>query len=153
MTDPGKNYVSYFCALPYPKRSGRVPQLFSNDPAAIAAFVSRWSRPPYGIYECVSLLRAGARTRSLENVGCSLYIHFDIDLRTLEESYVEARQKLTRALPLWVEIRDSGGGGFHLIIWLKEPAEAETSEFDRINAARSALTHILCADKAAPRDE
>jgi hypothetical protein len=118
-------------------------------PHSSAAGVGR----PYGIYECVSLLRAGARTRSLENVGCSLYIHFDIDLRTLEESYVEARQKLTRALPLWVEIRDSGGGGFHLIIWLKEPAEAETSEFDRINAARSALTHILCADKAAPRDE
>ena len=147
MTDPGKNYVSYFCALPYPKRSGRVPQLFSNDPAAIAEFVGRWSRPPYGIYECVSLLRAGSHTRSLENVGCSLYVHFDVDLRTLKESYDEALQKLTRVLPAWVEIRDSGGG-FHLIIWLKEPAEAGTEEFDRVTAARSALTHILCADKA-----
>ena len=148
MTDPGKNYVSYFCALPYPKKAGRIPQLLSNDPTAIAEFVGRWSRPPYGIYECVSLLREGARTRSLENVGCSLYIHFDIDLRTLKEGYAEAWQKLMRALPPWVEIRDSGGGGFHLIIWLKEPAEAETADFGRINAARSALTDILCADKA-----
>jgi hypothetical protein len=142
-----KNFVGYVCALPFPKRAGRVPQLFSNDPATLAEFVKRWDRPPYGIYECVSLLRDGSRTRSLENVGCSLYIHSDIDLRALKESYAEAWQKLTRVLPPWVEIRDSGGG-FHLIVWLKEPAEAGTAEFDRVNAARSALTHILCADKA-----
>jgi hypothetical protein len=140
-------YVNYVCALPFPKRAGRVPQLFSNDPAAVAEFVGRWDRAPYGIYECVSLLREGARTRSLENVGCSLYIHFDIDLRTLKENYDEAWQKLTRVLPPWVEIRDSGGG-FHLIVWLKEPAEADTAEFDRVNAARSALTHVLGADNA-----
>jgi hypothetical protein len=141
------DFLTYICALPYPKRRGRIPELITDNPVAIDAFAKRWDRPGYGVYECVSLLRPGSRRRSLENVGYSWLIHLDIDLRTLKETYEEVLRKL-KQLPSWIEIRDSGGGGFHLIIKLKEWAEAGSKEFERANTARTRLTHILRADKA-----
>jgi AAA domain len=69
-------------------------------------------------------------------------------LRTLNEPRDDVLQRLKQLLPPWVEIRDSGGGGFHLIIYLKEPVEADTKEFERAGDARSRLTLILCADPA-----
>jgi hypothetical protein len=77
-------FLHYICALPVKKRAGRIPQLISADPNAIEAFAQRWNIPGYGVYECVSLLRPGSTRRSLENVGRSLFIHSDSDLRALQ---------------------------------------------------------------------
>jgi AAA domain len=140
-------FLHYICALPVKKRAGRIPQLISADPSAIEAFAQRWNIPGYGIYECVSLLRPGSTRRSLENVGRSLFIHSDSDLRALQEPRDQVLRRLQQ-FPPWLGIRDSGGGGFHLIVNWKEPLEAGTEEFERANAVRSRLTHILCADPA-----
>ena len=44
-----------------------------------------------------------------------------------------------------MEIRHSGGG-YHLIINLKEPAYTGTVEYERVSSSRTALTEMLCAD-------
>jgi AAA domain len=136
----------YICALPYPKRAGRIPELISSNPAVLEAFARRWDRPGYGVYECISPLQQGARRRSLETVAALVLLHSDIDLRTLQEPYGEVLQRLQR-LPLPLEIRDSGGG-FHPVLHLKEEVTPGTAEFERCNAARSRLNHVLCADPA-----
>jgi AAA domain len=146
MGDNQERFVRYICALPYPKRAGRIPELISDDPAAIEEFARRWDRPGYGVYECVSPLREGARRRSLENVGALTVIHSDIDLRTLQETHEQVFRRLQQ-LPIPLEIRDSGGG-FHPVLHLKEEAAPGTAEFERGNAARSRLNHVLCADPA-----
>jgi AAA domain len=139
-------FLTYICALPFPKRQGRIPQLITDDPAAIEQFARRWDKPGYGVYECVSLLREGSRHRSLENVGCLWFLHFDIDLRAIKEPYNEVLRRLSQ-LPLRLELRQSGGG-FHLIAYLKEQAPVGTVEFERADAIRKKLTHTLCADPA-----
>jgi hypothetical protein len=54
-------FLTYICALPHPKKSGRIPELLSADPSAIEAFARRWDKPGRGVYTCVSPLRAGSR--------------------------------------------------------------------------------------------
>jgi hypothetical protein len=142
----GDKFLKYVCALPYPKRSGRIPELISSDPAALEEFARRWDKPGYGVYECVSPLQEGARRRSLETVAALVLLHNDIDLRTLQETREEVLRRLT-ALPIPLEIRDSGGG-FHPVLHLKEEATPGSAEFERANAARSRLNHVLCADPA-----
>jgi hypothetical protein len=70
----------------------------------------------------------------------------DIDLRTLKETREQVLRRLEQ-FPPWLEIRDSGGG-FHTAVNWKEPPEAGTDEFERAEAVRSRLVHILCADPA-----
>jgi AAA domain len=139
-------FLTYICALPHPKKSGRIPELLSADPSAIEEFARRWDKPGRGVYTCVSPLRAGSRRRLLENVACLQLIHCDIDLRSLKETYDEVLHRL-RQLPLRLELRDSGGG-FHVVVHLKEWLPADTEEFARGNAARERLTRVLCADPA-----
>src|SRR5262249_4973696 len=75
-------------------------------------------------------------------------VHIDVDIRELETPADTVRQRLldlSATLPF--KIRDSGGG-FHVLIHLKEPVEAGTPEFDRVNVIRKALTEMLCGDPA-----
>jgi hypothetical protein len=94
------------------EHAGRIAELISDDPQAIAAFVKAWNKPGYGVYRCVSTLQPGATRRSLETVDNAAGIYCDLDLRTLRQSRDEVLQTLRR-LPLCFEIRDSGGG-FHV---------------------------------------
>jgi len=92
----------YFCSLPNTKRGGRIPELISDDPVAIAAFIKKWDIPGRGVYECVSILKPGATRGSLETVDQLSQIHNDIDLRSLatpEFDHVnKLRKELTRLL-------------------------------------------------------
>jgi hypothetical protein len=136
----------YLCSIPDVKGSGPIPEIISDDQDAIETFVETWDRPGRSLYECVATLKPGATRRCLETVGALHFIHVDIDLRTLDTPQDEVLARL-QALPLPLEIRDSGGG-FHVIPLLKEPAEAGTPEFERINRARKRLTRTLCGDPA-----
>jgi hypothetical protein len=134
----------YFCSLPNTKRGGRIPELISDDPVAIAAFIKKWDIPGRGVYECVSILKPGATRGSLETVDQLSQIHNDIDLRSLATPDKEVLNKLQN-LPLPLELCDSGGG-YHVIARLKEPVRAGRPEFDHVNKLRKELTRLLCGD-------
>src|SRR5262245_48825753 len=137
---------TYLCSLPNIPKAGRIPELVSDDPAAIEAFVRRWDVPGRGVFRCVGILKEGARRRAIETIDRLDQVHIDIDPRTLSTPKAEILQKLQQ-LPLRLEIRDSGGG-FHVIAPLKEPAAKGTPEFRQINEIRARLTHVLCGDPA-----
>jgi len=136
----------YLCSLPDTKKAGRIPELITDDPAAIAAFVQRWDVPGRGVFRCVGILQEGARRRALETISHLDHVHVDIDPRTLRETSEEVLRKL-RQLPVQFEIRNSGGG-FHVVAPLKEPVAKGTPEFERINQVRTRLTQALCGDPA-----
>jgi hypothetical protein len=136
----------YFCSLPNNKHAGRIPELISDDPVAIAAFVKKWDVPGRGVYECVSTLKPGATRRSLETVDELHKIHTDVDLRSLATPSEKVLSRL-QGLPLPLELRDSGGG-YHVVARLKEPVRAGTPEFDQVNRLRKELTRLLCGDPA-----
>jgi len=136
----------YICAIPNDNRGGAFPQLYTEDLQALDKFAKEWDRPGMSVYQCVSTLHPGARRRCLETVAETAAVHIDIDTRTLATEADVVKQKLfdlSATLPF--EIRDSGGG-IHVLAHLKEPVEAGTPEFDRVNAVRKALTEMLCGD-------
>ena len=138
----------YICAIHDDKRGGRFPQLYTDDPQALDKFAQEWDRPGVSVYECVSSLRPGTQRRCRDTVAEMSVLHVDIDVRMLTtpaDTVKRTLLELSAALPF--EIRDSGGG-FHVLVNLKEPVEAGTPEFDRANAVRKALTQMLCGDPA-----
>ena len=139
--------LTYICALPHPKRAGRIPELFSANPDAIEAFARRWDRPGYGVFSCVNPLREGSTRRLPENAAGLVHLQCDLDLRRIQEPRDDVLRRLMQ-LPRWAEIRDSGGGGYHIVPQLKEMVLPDTPEFERGNAIRSRLTYVLCADPA-----
>src|SRR5215510_11457518 len=58
----------YLCSLPNEKKAGRIPQLITDDPEKIAAFIKRWDIPGRGVFRCINPLRPGATSRSIENI-------------------------------------------------------------------------------------
>jgi hypothetical protein len=77
--------LTYICALPHPKRAGRIPELFSANPDAIEAFARRWDRPGYGVFSCVNPLREGSTRRLPENAAGLVHLQCDLDLRRIQE--------------------------------------------------------------------
>jgi hypothetical protein len=136
----------YICAFRDWTDAPPFAQLFTDDPAAADAFAKRHDIKGVSVYQCVANLLPGARARNLQTVASVEIIHADIDLRglvTSSEIVLQTLQRLHQELPL--EIRASGGG-YHLIINLKEPAYVGTAEYERVNASRTSLTEMLCAD-------
>jgi hypothetical protein len=128
---------------------GLATQLFSDHQRSLDSFAERENKNGRNIYDCVAELVPGAqvtRERSLDTVASLDIVHVDVDLKDLKETREAALAVLT-SLALRLEIRDSGGG-LHVIAKLKEPAEAGTKEFDRVNAVRRRLTHLLGGDPA-----
>lgn len=140
--------MKYICAID-PKRKAIAGQLFSDNEHSLAGRAKKWDEAGLHVYDCVAELMPGAQAtgeRSLDTVQSLSFLHVDIDLRALATPPDEVLAKL-KALPLPVEIRNSGGG-YHVIICLKEAAEAGTVEFERANAARKRLTYLLVGDPA-----
>jgi hypothetical protein len=138
----------YICAIYDDKRGGTFPQLYTDDPQQLERFAKEWDRPGMSVYQCVSALQPGAQRRCLDTVAETPAIHIDVDTRTLLTPADTVKQRLidmSATLPF--EVRDSGGG-LHVLIHLKEPVEAGTAEFDRVNIIRKALTEMLCGDPA-----
>jgi AAA domain len=137
--------MRYVCSLPNEKKAGRIPQLFSDDPAAIKAFVKKWDQPGRGVFYCVGILKPGATRRCREELAAIEGLHFDIDYKDISEPPEEIERRLRR-LPLPTTLRRSGGG-VHVLVLLKEPA-TDGPEIGRTEAALKRLTAYLCADPA-----
>ena len=138
--------LQYICALPDIKGRGRAYHLITGNAAAVEVFARKHDRPGYGVYSCVSRLKPGARRRTLDEVAETDIVHVDIDARALATP-AEAILETLIGLPLPLQIRFSGGG-FHVLALLKEPVEADTDEFARVNELRTKLTTLLCGDSA-----
>ena len=136
--------LNYLCSLPNNRSAGRIPQIITDDPDAIAAFIHKWDIPGRGVFRCVSTLKPGATRRALDTVDELAFVHVDVDLRTLRESRDDVLRRL-RQWPIQPQIRDSGGG-FHIALLLKEPVVAGTAEAGRVDALRTRLTAVLCGD-------
>jgi len=136
--------LNYLCSLPNKRSAGRIPQIITDDPEAIAAFTHKWDIPGRGVFRCVSTLKPGATRRALDTVDELAFVHVDVDLRTLRESRNQVLKQL-RQWPIQPQIRDSGGG-FHVALLLKEPVVAGTAEAKRVDDLRTRLTAVLCGD-------
>ena len=140
--------MKYICAID-PQRKGMCGQLFSDNAHSLASRAKKWDEAGFHVYDCVAELMPGAQAtgeRSLGTVQSLSFVHVDVDLKDIEAARDDVLAKL-QSLPLRIEIRDSGGG-FHVLAFLKEPANTGTGEFDRLNAARKKLTHLLAGDPA-----
>ena len=124
---------------------GYQAHLISRDPAAIEAFARRWDKPGVSVYDGVNPLLLSATTRDKESVAEQGAIWIDIDLRGVKASREEVLKALL-ALPLALEVRDSGGGGFHVGVELKEAEPRDTPEFERVNDVRKLLIRMLSGD-------
>jgi hypothetical protein len=125
---------------------GCIDWLISHDPAEIEAFARKHDRPGVSVYDCPNPLLPGAETRNRETVAEQSEIWIDVDLKDLATSR-PAVEKILPEFPLPLEIRDSGGGGFHVGVLLKEAGQRDTSEFERTNNIRERLIHVLCGDR------
>jgi hypothetical protein len=120
-------------------------QLITPDPAAREAFARQWDKPGVSVYECPNPLLPDAHTRDKDTIAEQDEIWVDIDLKDLLTPRDVVLNTLY-GLPLFTEIRDSGGGGFHVGIKLKEPEPRDTPTFEHVNELRSQLTHLLSGD-------
>jgi hypothetical protein len=50
----------YVCSLRNEKSAGRIPQLITDDPAAVEAFSKKWDVPGRGVFECIGYLKSRA---------------------------------------------------------------------------------------------
>ena len=89
----------YICSLRNEKGAGRIPQLITDDPAAVEAFAKKWDVPGRGVFECIGYLKPGATRRCRETVGTIWRLPVDIDFKDWVESPEEIDRKL-QALPL-----------------------------------------------------
>ena len=76
----------YICSLPNEKKAGRIPELITDDLEKIEDFARRWDRPGRGVYDCVGVLKEGARRRSREAIAELARLHVDIDFKDIIDS-------------------------------------------------------------------
>jgi hypothetical protein len=101
-----------------------------------------------GVFDCVSILRPGARRRALETLGEIPALHVDIDGKDLVEGLPAIDHKLAGLLLPPSEIRNSGHGR-HVRYELKEPIDATDDEaVEQATAILRRLTAYLCGDLA-----
>jgi hypothetical protein len=124
---------------------GYLAQLITADAAEREAFARQWDKPGVSVYDCPNPLLPDAHTRDKATIAEQDEIWVDVDLKDLLTPRDVVLDMLW-ALPSFAEIRDSGGGGFHVGVKLKEPEPHNTPGFERINELRSQLTHILSGD-------
>jgi hypothetical protein len=124
---------------------GFLAQLITADPAKREAFARQWDKPGVSVYDCPNPLLPEAHTREKATIAEQDEVWVDVDLKDLVTPRDTVLDMLW-ALPLFLEIRDSGGGGFHVGIKLKEPEPHGSPGFERVNELRSQLTHILSGD-------
>jgi hypothetical protein len=137
----------YWCSFINGQKAGPPKQLITDDDAKASAFVERWNVPGRGVFSCPNPLMAGATQRCIETVDFITTIQIDIDFKDLEETPEEVDSGLHR-LPLEpTRVRDSGGGGRHVIFDLKDPIpHSDLEYFERACQAWKNLVPVLNAD-------
>jgi hypothetical protein len=117
--------MQYICALRNKETGGGMAaQLFYTDAAEAAKFVAQWSKPGFGVYDCIGWLKDGAARRRKEEVVELDHIVCDLDLKNIEQTRDQVLQCLKGLVLPPSEIRDSGFG-LHAIWWFKEPVSDE----------------------------
>jgi hypothetical protein len=131
---------------------GYVDHLISHDPAALEEFARRYDKPGISVYDCPNPLLPDAATRDKDSIAEQVVLWVDVDLKDLMTPREVVLEKLL-ALPLALEVRDSGGGGFHVGAHLKEgeardsePRDPPAEPFEYSNGVRARLRHVLCGD-------
>jgi hypothetical protein len=140
-------YTFYICALPNETGKGAIKELFSEDPAAIEAFAAEHDKPGYGIFDCISPLKLGARKREISAVAELPHIVTDHDPRDLEESANAILDKLLH-LPLTPSEIRSSGRGYHSYYRFNEPIvpDEDPEGFTRALDAWRSLVAATSAD-------
>jgi hypothetical protein len=134
----------FICSLPNNGEPGAPRELISDDPELIEAFARREDRPGRGVYDCVSPLKPGARSRGLDTIDKVVKIHVDIDAKDIVEGLDLVDKRLATLLLPPTEVRNSGHGR-HVDFVLKEPVDSEDAELIDL---RNRLTAYLCGDPA-----
>jgi hypothetical protein len=129
-----------------------VAQTFTANLSADApAFVAKNNRQGVSVYYGVNLLQPTATRRCKDTVAYITCAHADVDAKRLNESLDEIKARLLNTLPPQWEVRFSGGG-FHVLVWFKEPVGVGTDEARRVGEFRNWLTDTLCADPLPNHD-
>jgi hypothetical protein len=136
----------YVCSLPNPGEPGVPHECIADDPRIIEAFAQREDRPGRGVYDCVSLLKPGARRRSLDTVATRDALHVDIDAKDIVEDLQAVDARLAGLLLPPSEVRNSGHGR-HVVYNLKEPISSD-ADMARAASVLKQLTAHLCGDPA-----
>jgi hypothetical protein len=142
--------MRYICSLPNPKTEGTPRDCFYSDDAEGHALAEAWAKredaPGRGVYDCVGVLQADARSRRKETVAELPLLVCDLDLKNIEESR-EAVLTCLRQFPLPPsEIRDSGHG-IHAVWKLKE-AVSDEAGLSQAEAIMKRLANLLAGDPA-----
>jgi hypothetical protein len=141
--------LQYIAAIPIGQPG--IIERFYTSAAEAESFARTYDNAPFGIFDCVAELKPEARQRGrrMEHLESVRVIHTDVDVAhgdLMAANRNEVRGKL-RALPPVFEVRDSGGG-YHILLHLRERALAGTAELSRVAELRSQLTLTLAADRA-----
>jgi hypothetical protein len=106
--------LRYVCSLPNPGTPGVPHELFYSDDEEgrkrAEIFAQRENKPGRGVYDCISTLKDGARSRTKDQAEKLDYIVADLDLRNIVETRDEVLKVLRELLLPPSEIRDSGYG-------------------------------------------
>ena len=116
--------LRYICSLPNHGAPGGPHEIFYTDDEAgrerAERFAQREDKPGRGVYDCIGILQADAKSRCRETVAELDRLVIDLDLKNIVESRNEVLQQIKSLLLSPSEIRDSGFG-LHGIWYLKEP--------------------------------
>jgi hypothetical protein len=133
----------YVCSMANEGR-GRPVELLTENVALLEKFAEDHDRPGRAVYSCPNPLKATATRRRKEEVAALVALHVDIDFKRLATPAEAVLARLLE-LPLPLEIRKTGGG-FHVLVVLKEAYENGTEHYRRAEEARTTLTQRLCGD-------
>jgi hypothetical protein len=142
--------LRYICSMPNPGCRGPIRELFYPDTdeghESARAFAEREDKPGRAVYDCIGVLRDGAKSRCKEEVAELDRIVCDLDLKNIEESRDKVLSVLQGLILKPSEIRDSGFG-LHAEWNLKEPVPDEPG-MAQGEATMRRLATLLAGDPA-----
>jgi hypothetical protein len=144
--------LRYLCSLPNPGTDGVPHELFYTDDEAGRAraemFSQRENKPGRGVYDCIGVLKAGAKGRRKDDVAELEQIVVDLDLKNIKQLRDEVLQCLRQLALSPSEIRDSGLG-LHAVWRLKEAVDDEAG-LSQAESVMRRLVELLAGDPAPP---
>ncbi len=127
---------------------GRLVELFYTRTGEREVFLENHDRPGRSVYDCINPLQPGSSKRRLGTVAAITVLAVDIDLRQLADATESDVRETLLSIELPIEVRYSGGG-YHVIVLLKEEAPASDQDmWARYRRAQTALMKLLGGDPA-----
>jgi hypothetical protein len=142
--------LRYVCSLPNPGTDGVPHELFYTDDevgrSRAEKFSRRENKPGRGVYDCIGVLKAGAKARRKDDVAELEQIVVDLDLKNIKQPRDEVLQCLRQLALSPSEIRDSGFG-LHAVWRLKEAVDDEAG-LSQAESVMKRLVELLAGDPA-----